>query len=93
MGKLKHTKDKFENINWTTDVVKYLGVYFGYEKNKYMKLNAEKQLLKSVKILNMWKKWKLTMIGKVTVMKSLIIPNIIYIASVLDIDNETIIKF
>jgi hypothetical protein len=34
LGRLKHTKDKYENIYWTNDPVKSLGVYFGYSKTQ-----------------------------------------------------------
>jgi hypothetical protein len=30
LGRLKHTNDKYENISWTNDPVKSLGVYCGY---------------------------------------------------------------
>jgi hypothetical protein len=28
LGRLKHTKDKYENITWTNEPIKSLGVYF-----------------------------------------------------------------
>jgi hypothetical protein len=46
IGCLKHCKDKIENINWVTDYVKCLGIYFGHNKAECKKLNIEKQLLK-----------------------------------------------
>ena len=49
IGCLKHCKDKIENINWVTDYVKCLGIYFGHNKKECKKLNIEKQLLKSEK--------------------------------------------
>jgi hypothetical protein len=69
-----------ENINWVTDYVKCLGIYFGHNKAECKKLNIEKQLLKSEKIMNSWKKRNITMIGKIMIAKSLIIPNITYVA-------------
>ena len=50
-------------------------------------MNIDKQYDKINKILNNWKKRNLTMIGRITVIKSLIIPNITYIASVTDINK------
>ena len=49
LGKLKHCKEKYENINWSTSVVKSLGVYFGRNKAECKKLNIEKQLQKNRK--------------------------------------------
>ena len=93
LGKLKHTKDKYENINWATDTVKCLGIYFGYDKLKCNKLNLEKQFLKVEKIIKDWTKRNLTMLGRITVVKSLIIPNITYVASVTTLDKEYLAKF
>jgi hypothetical protein len=93
IGCLKHCKDKIENINWVTDYVKCLGIYFGHNKAECKKLNIEKQLLKSEKIMNSWKKRNITMIGKIMIVKSLIIPNITYVASVTNIENECVSTF
>jgi hypothetical protein len=49
IGCLKNCKDKIENINWVTDYVKCLRIYFGHNKAECKKLNIEKQLLKSEK--------------------------------------------
>ena len=93
IGKLKHCKEKIENICWAENYVKCLGVYFGHNKNECKKLNINKQIEKSANIINQWGKRNLSMIGKITVVKSLIIPNITYVASVTTLDKETISKF
>jgi hypothetical protein len=46
LGRLKHTKDKYENIIWTNEPIKSLGVYFGYNKTQCDQLNYEKQINK-----------------------------------------------
>ena len=33
IGKLKHSKDKVENISWTNKPIKSLGIYFGHKGN------------------------------------------------------------
>jgi hypothetical protein len=53
-----------------TDYVKCLGIYFGHNKAECKKLNIEKQLLKSEKIMDSWKKRNITMIGKIMIVKS-----------------------
>ena len=57
------------------------------------KTYIEKQLLKSEKIMNSWKKRNITMVGRIMIVKSLIIPNITYVASVTNIDKEYVSKF
>ena len=64
---LKHCKDKIENINWVTDYVKCLGIYFDHNKAECKKLNIEKQLLKSEKIMNSWKKRNIAMVGRIMI--------------------------
>jgi hypothetical protein len=41
LGRLKHTKDKYENITWTNEPIKSLGVNFGYNKTQCDQLNYE----------------------------------------------------
>ena len=90
LGKLKHSKDKFENVNWTRRPIKSLGIYFGTNKSECYKLNTEKILEKSEKSLKSWKMRNLTIIGRITIVKSLILPNITYLASVSVIEKEFI---
>jgi hypothetical protein len=54
---------------------------------------VKKQLLKSEKIMNSWKKRNITMVERIMIVKSLIIPNITYVASVTNIDKEYVSKF
>jgi hypothetical protein len=46
IGYLKYAKEKVENINWVTDYVKCLGIYFGHNKAECKNINIEKQALK-----------------------------------------------
>ena len=62
-------------------------------KQNAKQLNIEKQLLKSEKIMNSWKKRNITMVGRIMLVRSLIIPNITYVASVTNIDKECASKF
>ena len=93
LGRLKHSRDKFENINWCFDPVKSLGVYFGYDTTECQKLNIERQLLKCEKLTSNWKKRNLTVIGKIMIVKSLILPNITYIASNSIISKDNLQEF
>ena len=93
LGKQKHCKEKYENINFTEKPIKSLGIYFGHNKKECQKLNFDKQLEKTVKIISNWKKRNLTMIGRITVIKSLIIPIITYLATVSTLSKEYLDKF
>jgi hypothetical protein len=51
IGRLKHTKDKYENISWNNGPFKSLGVYFEYNKTQCDRLNYEKQINKCKAII------------------------------------------
>ena len=51
IGKLKHCKDKIENINWVNTPVKTVGVYFGHNREKCITLNW-KNKIEQMKNLN-----------------------------------------
>ena len=74
-------------------MVKCLGVHFGHDISKCQQSNIEKQLQKTKEIINNWNKRNLSIIGKITIVKSLLLPNITYIASVCTIPKEYIQRF
>jgi hypothetical protein len=43
-GRLKHTKDKYENITWTNEPIESLGVYFGMLERR-LKLKPDTPVL------------------------------------------------
>ena len=48
IGCLKHCKDKVENVNWVTDCVKCLGIYFDDKSSHCLwqgELNGNKLLI------------------------------------------------
>ena len=51
LGRIQHTKDKYENIIWTNEPIKSLGVYFGNNKTQCDQLNYEKQINKCKAII------------------------------------------
>lgn len=93
LGKQKHSRDKFENIKWCSKPIKSLGFYFGYNSIECQNMNIEKQLNKCEKLISDWNKRHITMIGKIVIIKSLLLPNIIYIASCSIIPQEKLQLF
>lgn len=49
LGNLKSSRDKYDDINWSTKPIKCLGVCFWHNKIECEKLNLEKPLTKSEK--------------------------------------------
>ena len=73
------------NVQWTTDPVKYLGIYVGKDKRKQEKINWDNKLIKIQSIMNMWKMRNLTVYGKIVIIKSLVISQIVYAATVIHV--------
>jgi hypothetical protein len=93
ISQLADCKEKIENITLTKDMVKCLGGHFGHDISKCQQSNIEKQLQKTKEIINNWNKRNVSILGNITVMKSLLLPNITYTASVCTIPKEYIQRF
>jgi hypothetical protein len=72
--KLKHSKDKEENIKWTNKPIKTLGIYYGHDYIECEKLNWETKIEKMNSLFLSWSKRNLSILGKVLIIKALIIP-------------------
>ena len=81
IGKLKHNKDKEENIKWTNKPIKTLGIYYGHDYIECEKLNWEKKIEKINSLFLSWSKRNLSILGKVLIIKALIIPIFTFIVS------------
>jgi hypothetical protein len=76
---------------WPTEPIKSLGIYFGHDKHKCTKLNWKTKTNKIQRLLQTWQKRHLTILGRITIVKTLIIPIVTYSASVITIP-ERIVK-
>ena len=93
LGKLKHSKDKFENIKWNMGPIKSLGIYFGHNHKECQELNFQKQLLKCERIIADWNKRNLTIMGRIIVAKSLLLPNLTYVVTNTVLTRDYLQKF
>lgn len=60
------------NFQWTTQF-KRLGIYYDVDLDKIIKLNYDKKLVQIKSIIEQWSKRHLTPIGRITLVKSLLI--------------------
>ena len=79
-------------IQFIDEPTKLLGIWICKETSKIPELNFSEKLSKFKHLLNMWKQRKLSLKGKVTLINSLALPQIIYAASVLYVPSEVIIE-
>ena len=90
VGSLRNNKSKPFGIRWSGEPIKALGVYYSYD-TKLLHENNFIERLDSVKeLVNLWSSRGLTVYGKVTVIKSLIIPKFVYILSLLPASKEIV---
>lgn len=87
MGTLKNNPNQWCNnsqYTWTSDQASTLGITFTNTKSKLHELNLNKQIKSFQHCLNNWKKWNLTLIGKITVLKTFAFPKLVYPLTVLE---------
>ena len=87
---LRNNKSKPFGIKWSGEPIKALGVYYSYDTKLLDEKNFIEWLDCVKKLLNLWSSRGLTVYGKVTVIKSLIIPKFVYILSLLPAPKEIV---
>ena len=88
LGKVNKINDNFEQILWNPDKIKVLGVYFSKQNKDIINFNWKLKLDKIDMIIKSWKLRKLTLMGKIQVVNSLLIPNVTYLATALPITDK-----
>lgn len=83
-----HEKDF--NDHKICEIIKILGVYFGYDEKQRNDLNF-RQTLKSIKkSIHLWKWRSLSILGKIQIIKTFAIPKLMFRASVIPIPNDLV---
>ena len=82
-----HSDDHLFGITWINKPFKTLGIWFAIESTEMVRLNVSEKMDKIRDMLNIWQSRSLTLKGKIIVLKSLIIPQILQLAYVLPFSN------
>lgn len=88
LGKWKKRKDTPFNLKWPKDSVFALGIHFSNSKKISDKLNFYEKLDVLENTLNIWKRRRLTLLGKINIVKSLGLSKLIFNASVLPVPEK-----
>ena len=94
VGRKKFCKDKLNigiNLDWTKSTFSLLGLEFSVNLNDMVEINYNKTIAQCSNILNNWKKRLLTPIGKITVIKTFIIPKFNHLFISLPSPNPSIL--
>ena len=87
---VKLHRDNTIGIRWLTKPFKTLGMWYSFDPNETYKLNFTEKINTIQSTLKTWQPWCLTLKGKITVLKSLIVPHILQLASVLPFNRSTL---
>ena len=83
---------KMKKITWTSIQASALGIIFTNNKASRPKLNFDHKLEELYACLNSWRKHKLSLLGKIMVIKTFALPKIIYPLTVLESPPDNILS-
>ena len=90
IGSSKENKVKPFGIKWPNEPIKALGVYFTYDPKLLKEKNFIERLDSIKKLINIWSSRGLSVYGKVTIIKSFLIPKFVYVSLVLSTATELV---
>ena len=83
IGALKGSLEKPYGIKWPSEPINSLGTLFTYDQSLLYEKNFQDKVDSKNKLTNVWPSRELSINGKVTIIKSLLIPKLVYMSSVL----------
>jgi hypothetical protein len=93
IGASSSFRHKLYGLKWTKEPITYLGIKIINYVNEMIKINFEERLNKIDSLLDLWSLRKLTIKGKILVVNTFIIPQLIYLCNVLDTPIWVIEKY
>jgi len=84
IGSYRDRKEKLFGFKWSK-VIRYLGIYIGYDKEETNKWNWINKLETFQKTLDCWRTRDMTIFGRITIVKTLALAKLIYSATMLPI--------
>ena len=79
-------------LNWGRPDFKLLGIHFHVDLDKMNKINNDEKIIKIKNIIKLWKRRYLTPLGKITVIKSLLLPILNHLFISLPNPIENVVK-
>ena len=89
IGAWKNSLEKPLGLEWCTGV-KTLGIYFSCDQGQIIKHNFDERLSDIQKSINLWSFRGLSLFGKVTIIKSFLIPKLLYVSTIIETPQEII---
>ena len=79
-----------ECVNLLINTIKILSIYFWYNKKLENENNISYHGTDLQKVINIWKMWNLSLLGKITIFGTLVHSKIIHLALVTNVPTATI---
>ena len=95
IGSMRNSQAKFytqRQVKWTTEPVRCLGTKLSAKRSEIVENNFESEIKKIENLIKIWEKRNITPIGKIIVMKLLLISQLVYRFSVLPSPPLNILK-
>ena len=80
-GQCNNTPNKIGGLKCSVEPFKALGIYFSKDPDQAFELNFTRKLSSCKISLNVWAQRSLSIKGKILILKSIIIPNLLYVSS------------
>ena len=81
---------KYQEILFTGNPVKCLGIYIGHNKEKTKKENWDSKIESIKRIISYWNNRRLSLFAKIKVIKTYVISKIAFVASVIEMPDEIV---
>ena len=92
LGEWKDRTDEPFGFKWPKEP-NALGVFFSYNQASANSLNFGEKIISLEKTLSIWQRRNLTLYGKINIVKTLGISQLIYLASVLPVHILTLVPY
>ena len=93
LGSLRTSSDKPLGISWSNSPIRILGIFLSYDSKKVIELNFLNKLTLIQKLFRTWANRGLSLLGRITIAKTLAISQILFAASVIPIPNDMLMQF
>ena len=79
IGSLRNNTTKPLGLKWSDEPIKALGVYYSHDEKLLREKNFIENQDKIKKLINIWASRGPSLYGKVTIIKALVIPKMVYL--------------
>jgi hypothetical protein len=93
IGASSNFRHKPLGIKWSSNSIKMLGIYINKDEEQCIKDNFKERLDKIENIVKLWCLRKMTLKGKIIIVNTLLISQMLYVCSVLETPDWVILKF